>query len=158
MTILRDSSNARSSHYFENLSGVTLQTNPSGVTIYKSTILSSILKTDNLANAGGIGYSLPYLNEGALKLATGVVQSPAASGVTKIEASYFGLTAIKFCTAKAIALNGGTGSTLSWTRVTTSKGSLIPTAGVSRVFFRTFANSGAALKKDVSIAYFAVGT
>jgi len=158
MPRLRENASARGSRFSGVISGTTFVTAPSGTTIYNTTVEAGTVGTDNLVNTGGTGYTLPYLTGTGLLMATGKVQVPAATGVTKVDAAYFGLTAVLFCVAQASALLATAGSTLAWTRVTTSKGTLFPTAGVSRVYFRNYMLAGAALKKNVSVQYFAVGT
>jgi hypothetical protein len=135
---------ARPSRIYGAVSGVTFETNPSGVSISKNQI------------AMDGGQVLPDTQRAAGTLiATGAVNNSTSSGVTKIEASYFGFSAILFCMAGLGVTNSQTGAVSCQVTVTTAKP--IPATGVSRVYFRTLNALGALTKKPVSVQYFAVG-
>lgn len=107
-----------------------------------------------MTNSGGAGYTLPFL--GATGLLCDVGQIGITTGVTKVEASYFGFAAIHFCLASVGVTNlmnkSGTSGQIF---VTTAKA--IPAAGVSRVYFRWKDGGGALIAKPASVQYFAVG-
>lgn len=147
----RGNSNDRGNRVNTYISGVTFQTNPSGVTLSKNGGIQGNVMT----NSGGAGYSLPFTSASGLLCAAGQVANGAA-GVTKVDASYFGFSAVRFCLAIPGVTNlmnksGTSGHVL----VTTAKP--IPAAGVSRVYFRFLNAAGQAIAKPASIQYFAVG-
>lgn len=154
----------RISHFWGKISGVTLESNPSGTTIVKSGVTATVVSATNInatkvkatqsANAGGTGYNLPYYNAGGLLLAAGKVGM--TTGTTKVDASYFGMAAVYFCVATAGVTNlmNKTGTT-GHMYVTTANP--IPAAGVSRVYFRWLNGLGSVIAKPVSVQYFAVG-
>lgn len=153
----RSRSTDRGNRFNGYISGVTFQTNPSGVTIYKGTVEFTTFTQDNLTNSGGAGYILPYLTASGLLMKTGAIANPEATGVTKVEASYFGMTAVKFCSANVGVTNLQSQAASAQVVVTTSKGSIFPAAGVSRVYFRAYQGTGIALKRPASVQYFAIG-
>jgi hypothetical protein len=141
--------------------GVTML---SGVTISKAGVTASVvsgvsinttkLTATKLTNANESGYTLPYLTASGKGFATGQVANPA-SGVTKVEAGYFGFTAVHFVAAW-VGTTNASNVTEAVVIVTTSKGSLFPSAGVSRVYFRSYLG-GDPMAKAASIQYFAIG-
>jgi len=173
----RGNSSDRGNRFNTYVSGVTFQTNPSGVTIYKEsidatyvsassvtgTVVSSTnlnattIKGTNLKNAGGTGYVLPYLGAAGLLMDVGAVDNPPTTGVTKVDAAYFGFASIYFCSVSVGVTNLQTGAVTAQAMVTTAKP--IPATGVSRVYFRAYAGNvaGSVLKRPASIQYFAVG-
>ena len=146
----RGNSSDRGNRFNTFVSGVTFQTNPSGVTLSKG----SGIQGDVMTNSGGAGYTLPFL--GASGLLCDIGEVGITAGVTKIEAAYFGFSAIYFCLATAGSTNvinksAATGAVV----VTTANG--FKSAGVSRVYFRYFGDAGTKLLKPVSAQYFAIG-
>ena len=163
----RGHSAERGSLFNSYVSGVTFQTNPSGTTIVKSGVTATVVSTTNinattikgtnLKNAGGTGYVLPYLGAAGLLMAVGAVDNPPDTGVTKVDAAYFGFASIYFCAVSVGVTNLQTGAVTAQAMVTTSKP--IPATGVSRVYFRAYAGSvaGNVLKRPASVQYFAIG-
>lgn len=160
----RGNSSDRGSRFNTYISGVTFQTSPSGSTIVKSGVTATVVSATNLnattitgtnlVNAAETGYVLPYSTATGKGMVTGVIAIPTA-GVTKVEASYFGFTAVNFCIAQ-VGTTNVSNTTQAAIVVTTSKGSLFPTAGVSRVYFRAY-QAGVAMTKVASAQYFAIG-
>jgi len=162
----RGNNSDRGNRFNTYVSGVTLQTNPSGATIVKSGVTATVvsatsinatkLTATSLTNATGDGYTLPYLTTGLL-MKTGIMNGLTGSGSTKVDAAFFGLTGILFCIAAPAVTNQQCGGTTLLVRVTTANVSR-PAAGVSRVYFRVCSALGTAQKKPVSVQYFAIGT
>jgi hypothetical protein len=150
MSRSRGNNSDRGNRFNTYVSGVTFQTNPSGVTLSKG----SGIQGNVMTNSGGAGYTLPFTSASGLLCAAG--QVGMTTGVTKIEAAYFGFAAIHFCIANAGVTNlmNKTGTT-GHLYVTTSKA--IPATGVSRVYFRWLNGGGAVIPKPVSVQYFVVG-
>jgi len=149
--------------YWGTRSGVTFETIASGTTISYSGVTATVLsgtyinatqlKGTQLVNATGSGYVMPFMTTGLLAKVGSV---GITTGVTKVEASYFGLSAVYFCLAALGVTNlTNTSGTSCFIQVTTAKP--IPAAGVSRVYFRLRDAGGAAVVKPVSAQYFAVG-
>ena len=148
-------------------SGVTFETIPSGTSVVNSGVTTPVVSATNinttkltaetLTNSGGAGYVLPFVGATGLLMDVGAVDNPPSTGVTKIEAAYFGFTSIYFCAASVGVTNLQTGAATAQVIVTTSKP--IPATGVSRVYFRAFAGNvaGSVLKRPASVQYFAIG-
>ena len=153
----RENASARGSRYAGVVSGTTFVTTPSGVTIYKGQVDFTTWTVDGLVNTGGTGYTLPYLSGTGLLMATGVIANPITTGVTKVEASFFGMTAVNFCWATVGVTNLQSQVATAQVHVTTAKESIFTSAGVSRVYFRAYTGTGEALKRPASIQYFAIG-
>jgi len=147
MTRARRDNNARGSRNYGKLSGVTITTNPSGVTIYKG-------KVDYTS-----GYSLPYATTSGLKMTTGILETTDGASGGTLARQALGLSAIYNVFASASS-KGAIADVTGIAVVCHPEGTKSFGANCTQVTFVTFKlnRSGVTYNSKVSIHYFAIGT
>lgn len=156
MSRSRKNAYARIRKLFGAISGTTFQTNPSGTTIYKSTIKASTVQTDALNNSTSSGYALPYGTATGLKMTSGILAIGSGASLAR---QSLGLSAI-YNVLHNVSIKGAISAVTGAAVMCTPEGTKSFGSACTRVTFTAFKlnMAGVTFTAGCSVNYVAIGT